>query len=110
MRKLIVLLLLLLLPASAGDQDFQLFNRTEVDIHALYVSPADAQSWEEDLLGGRQLIAGSDVTIVFAPDTDAQMWDIRVEDAEGNFLEWHDIDLLKASQVILEENGVARIK
>jgi hypothetical protein len=113
MRKQIIMVLALLalvLPAQAGDQDFQLFNRTGVDIHALYVAPADSDDWGEDLLGGAQLIAGADVLIVFDPSTEAEMWDIRVEDAEGNSLNWADVDLIMATQVILEDNGVARIK
>jgi hypothetical protein len=36
------------------------------------------------------------------------MWDIRVEDAEGNSIEWHDIDLITATQVILEDSGSVR--
>ncbi len=107
---LVLALLALFLPARAGDQDFQLFNRTGVDIHALYVCPSDQEDWDNELLGGKQLINEADVLIQFHPDTSAQMWDIRVEDAEGNFLEWHDVDLITAVQVILEPNGVARIK
>lgn len=110
MRKSILLvlaLLVLVLPARAGDQDFQLFNRMGVDI---YVSPAHEDDWGEDMLDGKQLIAGSDVMIVFSPDTSQQMWDIRVEDSEGNALMWKAVDLITAEQVVLEDNGVARIK
>lgn len=107
---MVLALLALVLPARAGDQDFQLFNRTGVDIHALYVCPADQEEWDDELLGGKQLMNGADVLIVFDPDNSAELWDIRVEDSEGNFLEWHDVDLITAVQVILEENAVARIK
>ncbi len=113
MRKyafILVALITLALPALAGDQDFQLFNRTGVDIFALHVAPADSNDWEEDLLGGKQLIAGGDVLVVFSPDTEAELWDIRVEDSDGNSLEWHDVDLITATQVILEPGGLARIK
>lgn len=96
--------------AMAGDQDFELFNRTGFDIHALYVSPTGVDSWEEDVLGADVLLKGASIDINFSREEEAQFWDIRVEDAEGNFIVWKKIDLLSAYQVILEPNGVARIK
>lgn len=96
--------------AFAGAQDFQLFNRTGADIHALYISPSAAEDWSEEMLQGRKIDAGADVLIVFDPSEQAELWDIWVEDAEGNALYWREIDLITATQVILEDDGVARIK
>ena len=66
-------------------------------------------SWEEDILGADVLLAGADILIKF-DGTGDQYWDIRVEDEEGNFLYWEEIDLLSAYEVILNEDGTARIK
>lgn len=96
--------------ALAGPQDFTLFNRTGVDIYAVYVAPSDSEEWEENLIEGAQLMHGGDIDIVFAPDEEVELWDIRVEDAEGNFLFWREIDLFSAFEIILEPNGTARIK
>lgn len=110
--RLLTLLILLVTfqTALAGEQDFQLFNRTGVDIHAVYISPTGVDDWEEDILGADVLLAGADIDITFDRDEEPDFWDIRVEDDEGNYLEWEGIDLYSAYQVILEPNGSARIK
>lgn len=94
----------------AGPQDFKLYNRTGVDIYAVHVSPSDADDWQENLIEGAQVLNGADIDVVFAPDEEVEMWDIRVEDEEGNALYWEDIDLMKAYEIILEPDGKARIK
>lgn len=115
-RKLVTIALsLLFLMAGAqtvlaGDQDFDLYNRTGVDIHAVYVSPTGVEDWQEDVLGAEVLLAGADIEITFDRGETAEYWDIRVEDSEGNYLYWEEIDLLAAYQVILERDGTARIK
>lgn len=97
--------------ALAGPQDFTLYNRTNVDIHAVFVAPSESEDWEEDLMNGSVLLHGADIEITFEADDDAtQLWDICVQDQEGNSLYWREIDLLKAYEVILEPDGVARIK
>lgn len=96
--------------AWAGPQDFKLFNRTGVDIYAVYVSPSDVEEWQENLIEGAQVLNGADIDVEFAPDEEVEMWDIRVEDQEGNFLYWRDINLLEAYEIIIEDDGKARIK
>lgn len=103
-------LLLTAQAARAGAQDFLLFNRTGVDIHALYVAPSASEDWGPEMLDGRMIEAGADVLITFSPDVEAELWDIWVEDAEGNALYWREIDLITATEIILEDDGVARIK
>lgn len=104
--------LLVLAPAFADNAalDFQLFNRTQVHIKKLYISPSNANNWEEDLLGGRMLLNGADVMIQFHPDHQAAKWDIRVEDPEGGALEFEDIDLTETEQVILNADHTATLK
>lgn len=112
-RALAVLAAVVLLTSqmvTAGAQDFELFNRTGVDIHALYVSPSGEDDWGEDLLDGRMIEAGATVEIQFSGAGDAEYWDLRVEDEEGNSLNFEAINLLEASQVILNEDETARIK
>jgi hypothetical protein len=96
--------------ALAGPQDFTLFNRTNVDIHAVFVAPSESEDWEEDLMDGSVLLNGADIEINFAPDEDVELWDICVQDQEGNSLYWREIDLMNAYEIILEPDGVARIK
>ncbi len=96
--------------AWSGPQDFELFNRTGVDIYALYVSPSAEEDWGEDLMDGAVLLNGGDLEIVFSPDEDVEHWDLLIEDEDGNALYWREIDLFSAYQIVLEPNGVARIK
>ena len=85
----------------AGDQDFTVVNKTGVEINALYVSPADKSEWGEDILGRDTLPAGESVEIEFDPEEEAEKWDLRVEDKEGNSIEWTDLDLTEISKVTL---------
>jgi hypothetical protein len=92
----------------AGDQDFTLVNSTGVEIHALYVSPADKDEWGSDILGKDTLAAGQEVEITFSPKEEAAKWDLKVADKEGNSIEWSDLDLTEISEVTLYyKNGKA---
>ena len=94
--------------AGAGDQDFTLVNKTGVEIHALHVSPADANKWGPDILGRDTLENGQSVEIKFHEDEEAEKWDLRVEDKDGNAIEWEDLNLMKISKVTLHyANGKA---
>lgn len=96
--------------AWAGPQDFRLYNRTGVDIYAVHVCPADADDWQENLIEGAQLMNGAELDIEFHPDEEVELWDLRVEDQEGNALYWEDLDLMKAYEIVIEPNGKARVK
>lgn len=87
--------------AWAGDQDFTLVNRTGVEIHKVYASPHSADDWEEDILGDDTLEDGESVNITFSPQENAAMWDLRVEDGDGNYITWENINLLQVSKVTL---------
>ena len=87
--------------ALAGDQDFTLVNSTGVEIHALYVSPADQKEWGSDILGKDTLGDGQTAEISFSPKEEAAKWDLRVEDGKGNSIEWSDLDLTEISKVTL---------
>ena len=91
--------------SNAGEQDFTLVNKTAVEINALYVSPADKNEWGEDILGRDTLPAGETVEIEFDPEEEAEKWDLRVEDKQGNSIEWTDLDLTEISKVTLNYDG-----
>jgi hypothetical protein len=92
----------------AGDQDFTLVNETGVEIHSLHVSPADADKWGPDILGEDTLEDGQSVEIKFHRDEEADKWDLRIEDKDGNAIEWEDLNLTKINKIILHyANGKA---
>ncbi len=109
MRKTLLLLsmvfvLLSSAAAFAGKQDFVLVNKTGVEINAVYVSPSKSNDWEEDILGEDTLDDGESVKITFDRGENASMWDLRIEDHDGNSIEWTDIPLKKISEITLKYN------
>lgn len=90
--------------ARAGTQDFELVNRTGIEIHELYISPADSDDWEEDVLGVDTLPPGESVTVTFKGH-DACKWDLMVKDDEGGSVEWSGLNLCKISKVSLRYDG-----
>lgn len=100
---LLTTLLLLANPNTslAGDQDFTVINKTGVEINALYVSPADKNDWGADILGKDTLADGASTEIEFDAEEEAEKWDLRIEDKEGNSIEWTDLDLTEISKVTL---------
>lgn len=91
-----------------GDQDFTLINSTGVEIHALYVTPHSSKKWGEDILGVDTLLDEEDVLITFPAKTRSKFWDLRVEDEEGSFIEWDNLNLMTISTVeLFYKNGKA---
>ena len=87
--------------AASAAQDFTLVNQTGVEIDKVYISPHDKDDWEEDILGKDTLPAGQSVEIKFDRDETAAEWDLKVEDKQGNSIEWNNLNLLKISKVTL---------
>jgi hypothetical protein len=101
--------LLLAAPAAfAGDQDFILHNQTGVEIHALHIAPHSSDEWGEDILGEDTLANGATLKIKFSRKEKAAHWDLRIEDKDGNSLEWENLNLLEIEEVTLHyKNGKA---
>ncbi|HMS08784.1 MAG TPA: hypothetical protein PKE66_04835 [Pyrinomonadaceae bacterium] len=93
---------------AQGKQDFIVVNKTGVEIYAMYVSPHTARDWQEDVLGAETLLPNESLLITFARKERNVLWDLRVEDDEGNFIEWEKLNLLRISKVTLYyRNGKA---
>jgi hypothetical protein len=94
--------------SAQAAQDFTLVNKTGVEINALYVTPHNADAWGEDILGADTLLNGETLDISFSRKERAKLWDLRVEDDDGNFIEWENLNLLEISKVTLfYKNGKA---
>ena len=93
---------------TVGDLDFTLVNSTGVEINALYVTPHNANEWGEDILGADTLLNNETLDISFSRKERAKLWDLRVEDEDGAFIEWDSLNLLEISKVTLfYKNGKA---
>lgn len=85
----------------AGDQDFTVHNKTGVEIHELYVSPHSTNDWEEDVLGKDKLPDGEELDITFSPKEQADEWDLKVVDGQGNSITWENLKLTEITDVTL---------
>ena len=94
--------------SEAGAQDFTLVNETGVEIDKVFISPHDSDDWEEDILGKDTLPSGQSVDIKFDRDETAAKWDLKVEDKQGNAIEWTDLDLLKISKLTLNYDAATK--
>ena len=106
----VAVLMLVAAWAWAGSQDFTVVNDTHVSIHALYVSPSKADNWGENILGKDTLDHGETLEISFPNSERAKLWDLRIEDHEGNSIEWTSLKLNEIEKVTLhytKENGKA---
>ena len=94
--------------SSAAEQDFTLVNETGVEIDKVFISPHDADDWEEDILGKDTLPTGQSVDVKFSREETAAQWDLRIEDKEGNGIEWENLDLLKISKLTLNYDAASK--
>lgn len=107
---------LVLIVAAASQNpvlDFKLVNKTGSDIHGLFISPADVNEWEEDVLGVDILEDGETVEISFQPSAKATKWDLKVEDEEETSIIWENLDLSKINILtlkIVDGKPIAEIK
>lgn len=86
-------------------QDFTLINQTGVVIHHVYLSPHSEDTWGEDVLGKDVFESDSETAISFAPVEDICLWDLMIDDSEGNAITWGSIDLCQWYTVTLHWDG-----
>jgi hypothetical protein len=88
----------------AGIQDFTLVNRTGVTIYNLYISPANSDDWEGDVLKDSVLTNGESIKINFSGRYETY-WDIMIKDKYGNKRIWENLDLSKIIKITLYMSG-----
>lgn len=105
----LVSLMIILTVAIAGSGatqnpqlDFKLENRTGINIHSIYIASHDSDEWGDDLMEDDILRDGEDIDIEFHPKAGAKLWDLRIEDKEGNSVEWESIDPRKIEVLTLK--------
>ncbi|HEX8175849.1 MAG TPA: hypothetical protein VF543_12080 [Pyrinomonadaceae bacterium] len=86
---------------QGAAQDFTLVNQTGVEIDKLYIGPHDQDEWGEDILGQDTLPSGQSVEIKFSRKEKAAMWDLKIEDKQGNSIEWENLNLLEINKITL---------
>lgn len=97
----VVGLLVLAAAAFAGTQDFVAVNKTGVEIHHMYVSPTAQDEWGDDILGEDVCPPNAQVSVTFSDSAKAEAWDLRIEDQDGNSIEWKNLKLNEISKLTL---------
>lgn len=79
--------------AQNDDLDFKLVNSTGVNIYSVFIAPHDSKEWGDDVMKQDILRDGETVDLVFHPKAKSSIWDLRIEDKEGNSVEWDSLNL-----------------
>lgn len=87
--------------SAQAAQDFTLANQTGVEIYALYVTPHNFNQWGEDILGADTMPNGNKLDISFSRKEKATLWDLRIEDENGAYLVWTNLNLPTLDTIML---------
>lgn len=92
--RLALMLCALLLSSAALAQNYyvDITNRTGYTIVYMYVSPGDAKSWEEDVLGAKVLHNGQSQRVNLYGYS-SPVFDIRLVDEDGDSYTFWNVDV-----------------
>jgi hypothetical protein len=90
-----------------GELNFKLKNRLGKTIRSVYVSPHQADSWEDDVLGDDTLADGRDIRIRFdrTEERRGDIWDLKVVDSDDNSHVWKNFNLTKINEITIYLRG-----
>ncbi|WP_409523161.1 hypothetical protein [Nitrincola sp. MINF-07-Sa-05] len=100
---LLVLLSTFALPAFAADYYVDVTNNTGYQIDYMHVSPADAQNWEEDVLGNNVMPNGTTQRVTLT-GYNSSIFDIRLIDSDGDSYTFWDIDVSEYDLIVKPED------
>ncbi|MEH6565219.1 MAG: hypothetical protein V7756_07860 [Halopseudomonas sp.] len=89
--------------AAAFNGYVEVTNRTGYDIHYLYVSPAKAGDWEEDVLD-QDILSNGQTVRVTVRQAAGSVYDIRAEDEDGDTYTLWNVDIAKHDIVFSEQD------
>jgi hypothetical protein len=90
-------------PAMADDLEFTLTNATSVSATEFYVSPANVDDWENNLLDGKYLPAGNEVTVTIGDGRRTCTYDLKTVFEDGRTAENDDINLCELGKYTVNE-------
>ncbi len=85
--------------AVATDYYVDIANQTGYTIMYMYVSPGDAKSWEEDVLGADVLRNGVTQRVTLT-NYNSPVFDIRLVDEDGDTYTFWNIDVSRHDLVV----------
>ena len=91
--------------AGALNLDFELVNKTGYAIKEIYISPAAADNWKDNLLT-KPMADGESLQMTASPDANAEMWNMKIVWVdEGEDVQWKSLTLAKISKLTLYYNA-----
>lgn len=96
---LVLLVALVAGKVMAADYYVDITNDTGYTIMFMYVSPADAQSWEEDVLGSDILPHGQARRVTLR-NYNSPIFDIRLIDEDGDSYTFWNVDVSRNDLVV----------
>lgn len=91
--------------AMAMDKKVNIFNGAQFDFYTLYLSPNNANAWQENLLEEKTLPNGDKAEIAVSRTENAEAWDIKVTDKDGNSTTWVGVPVNASGQITLMPDG-----
>ena len=88
-------------------------NMTGHHIRGFYLSPHDAKTWQENVLGKDVVADGERLRVHMAPEARNVRWDMRIDSGRGYRAEWFELDLTRVAALELQAgrgNVVANIE
>jgi len=90
-------------PAMADDLEFTLTNATSVSATEFYVSPANVDNWENNLLDGKFLPAGNEVTVTIGDGRRTCTYDLKTVFEDGRTAENDGTNLCELGKYTVNE-------
>ncbi|MCK5735067.1 MAG: hypothetical protein KAH21_01265 [Spirochaetaceae bacterium] len=96
---LIFLLLGSLIRLSAFDGYLDIINNTGFPVYYVFISPHDADSWGDEILGNDIVIENGETHRIELINRESSVCDIRIEDVDGDYYTMEEVDLKITSMV-----------
>jgi hypothetical protein len=90
------------LSAQNADLDFKLVNQTGVNIYSIYIAPHDSEEWGDDVMEEDILRNTETLDLEFHPKSRSALWDLRIEDKDGESVEWEGLNLTKINVLTIK--------
>lgn len=106
-KKSVMLMVIMLFVAAfaytpeAEAATLKVTNNSASEIHAIYISGSGTDDWEENIIDGYMLPSGNEVDIQVP---NYRSFDLRVEDEDGNYEDYHDFPG-KTRHIVLQGGG-----
>lgn len=88
-------------PVKPPNLMLQLTNFTGTEFTAIYLSPASATDWQENLLSNSRFMDGDTLDIQFVLNEKNVEWDLKVRGIDGHYAEWKNLNLDGVSEITL---------